>query len=58
MRRLQILLLALCTVLFASGSLAEEPVRLALLIGNEGYTGKIQALKNPHPIHMSVLGVP
>jgi hypothetical protein len=45
---LHILHLALCTVLCASGSLAQEPVRLAMLIGNQGYAGKIQALKNPH----------
>jgi hypothetical protein len=48
MRRLEILLLALCAVLCASGSLAQEPARLALLIGNQAYAGKIQALKNPH----------
>jgi hypothetical protein len=27
---------------------AEEPTRLALLIGNQGYTQKVGPLKNPH----------
>jgi hypothetical protein len=28
--------------------LAQEPARLALLIGNQGYTTKVGPLKNPH----------
>ena len=48
MRRLQIVLVALGALLVASAATAQEPVRLALLIGNQTYTGKIQSLKNPH----------
>jgi len=35
-------------VLAAAPASAQEPARLALLIGNQGYAAKVGALKNPH----------
>jgi uncharacterized caspase-like protein len=49
MHRVWGVLLALGSLLAVSTDLAaQEPARLALLIGNAGYSGKIQPLKNPH----------
>jgi Caspase domain len=45
-RFLLILFVWLTTV--AAVSTAQEPVRLALLIGNKGYTAKVGQLNNPH----------
>ena len=39
-----VLLLLMLMPLF---TLAQEPARLALLIGNQGYTTKVGPLKNP-----------
>jgi esterase/lipase superfamily enzyme len=47
-RRLLGLFLVLCLVLLAPLATAQEPARLALLIGNQGYTQKVGPLKNPH----------
>lgn len=35
-------------VLLVGTSQAQEPERLALLIGNKGYSAKVGPLKNPH----------
>ena len=49
MRRLSILVLALAAIMAISVSIAQqEPARLALLIGNAGYTRNVGPLKNPH----------
>ena len=48
MRRLLGLFLVLCLVLLAPLATAPEPARLALLIGNQGYTQKVRPLENPH----------
>jgi formylglycine-generating enzyme required for sulfatase activity len=45
---LAVLILATAAALIAGSSIAEEPVRLALLIGNKGYSQKVGPLKNPH----------
>jgi hypothetical protein len=47
-RRLLGLFLVLCLVLLAPLATAPEPARLALLIGNQGYTQKVGPLENPH----------
>ena len=48
MRRLLTILLAFGAILGAVRTSAQEPARLALLIGNKGYVTKIGPLKNPH----------
>jgi hypothetical protein len=45
-RILSVLLILVAQAIPAAA--AQEPVRLALLIGNKSYTGKVQPLKNPH----------
>ena len=35
-------------IVFAVDASAQESARLALLIGNKGYSQKVGALKNPH----------
>jgi Caspase domain len=47
MRAILSLLLAFCSVISAAPSIAQEPARLALLIGNQGYTAKVGPLRNP-----------
>jgi hypothetical protein len=48
MHRLRVVLLMLCSILVVSTtSLAQEPARLALLIGNQGYSAKVGPLRNP-----------
>ena len=47
--RLLIAFIAFASLMLATGSTAQqEPVRLALLIGNKGYTAKVGPLQNPH----------
>ena len=48
MRRLQIVFLILVSFLVAGPSSGQDPVRLALVIGNKSYTPKVGPLKNPH----------
>jgi formylglycine-generating enzyme required for sulfatase activity len=49
MRTLLVFLLTVLALLPGSAvSTAQEPARLALLIGNKGYTTKVGPLKNPH----------
>lgn len=48
MRRLQIVFLVLVSFFVAGASSGQEPVRLALVIGNKSYTQKVGPLKNPH----------
>jgi TRAP-type mannitol/chloroaromatic compound transport system substrate-binding protein len=48
MRRMQIAFLVLVSLFVAGASLGQEPVRLALVIGNKSYTQKVGPLKNPH----------
>src|SRR5262245_19637974 len=36
------------SLLAATGAARQEPVRLALVIGNQGYDAKVGPLKNPH----------
>ena len=48
MRNLLLALLLMLAAMTTSVSTAQEPARLALLIGNKGYTTKVGALKNPH----------
>ena len=49
MRRLLIVLLAMLSFVAVSALTAQqEPARLALLIGNAGYTRNVGPLKNPH----------
>jgi Caspase domain len=46
--RIFITTLALLASLVCTALSAQEPPRLALLIGNQGYTKKVGPLKNPH----------
>ena len=48
MRRAMLALLVMIAAMTTSVSTAQEPARLALLIGNKGYTAKVGVLKNPH----------
>ena len=48
MGRILISLVTLALVLSASAGMAQEPARLALLIGNQGYKPAVGPLKNPH----------
>ena len=48
MRRLQIVFLLLVSLFVAGASSGQEPVRLALVIGNKSYSQKVGPLKNPH----------
>ncbi|PPD31300.1 MAG: hypothetical protein CTY20_00745 [Hyphomicrobium sp.] len=48
MRRVLAIILAAGSLLAATVSTAQEPARLALLIGNKGYNDKVGPLKNPH----------
>jgi hypothetical protein len=41
-------LLALASFLGAPASIAQEPARVALLIGNQGYKREVGPLRNPH----------
>jgi tetratricopeptide (TPR) repeat protein len=48
-RQLLIALVALSSMMLANTSIAQQqPERLALLIGNKGYSDKVGPLKNPH----------
>jgi hypothetical protein len=47
-RVLLALMLAWGALLAPGAAGAQEPARLALLIGNKGYTPKVGPLKNPH----------
>ena len=47
MRQLLILLLALGSVMSTVTATAQEPARMALLIGNQNYNQKVGPLKNP-----------
>src|SRR5215813_956560 len=47
MRRLQFAWITLCGLLFATVAMAQEPARLALLIGNQSYGADVGPLKNP-----------
>ncbi|MGH6815163.1 MAG: SUMF1/EgtB/PvdO family nonheme iron enzyme [Hyphomicrobiaceae bacterium] len=48
MRSLLKLLAACAALVAATASTAQEPLRLALLIGNQTYDAKVGPLKNPH----------
>jgi len=48
MRRLQTVFLLLISLFVAGVSSGQEPVRLALVIGNKSYSQKVGPLKNPH----------
>ncbi len=48
MHRLLITIIALISFLAAAASTAQEPQRIALLIGNQKYDSSVGALKNPH----------
>src|SRR5262245_52721439 len=48
MRHALIIFLILTTITLGPTSFAQEPARLALVIGNKGYTTKVGPLKNPH----------
>jgi hypothetical protein len=48
MRQLLLLLFVLTSLALVATSSAQEPARIALLIGNQGYDPSVGVLKNPH----------
>ena len=48
MHRLLFSLIAIASLIAAATSSAQEPQRIALVIGNQGYHPSVGALKNPH----------
>ena len=48
MCRLLVAVLTIGLLIIARSSTAQEPARLAILIGNEAYAAKVGRLKNPH----------